>query len=192
MSSSSLLADRNILMPTGQTLTTDQVRAEALFSYANNHGNYQFLATGFQQFEFNATRVEYEGGRKETLLGAEWNFLPETFFTPAIGFGVRDINSQSKEGIGIFAAVTRHFPTGPAQEWLSDLSVTLGVGAKSLKGPFASTEFHLPHNLFVQAEYSQEGWNAALGWEPIPLVRLKTYSLSNINYFGAELIPVEF
>ncbi len=185
-------ADRSILLPTGTTLTTGQVRAEALFSYANDHGNYQMLATGFQQFEFNATRVEFEGGRRETLLGAQWSFLPETFFTPAVGFGVRDATSQSKEGIGVYGAITKHFPTGPAQDWFSDFSVTVGLGAKSLKGPFASTEFHLPHNIFVQAEYSQEGWNAALGWQPLPLVRLKTYSLSNLNYVGAELIPIEF
>ena len=189
---SSAMADRSILLPIGATLTTGQVRAEMLFSHSNNHGNYQMFATGFQQFEFNATRVEFEGGRKETLFGTQWSFLPETFFTPAVGFGVRDITSESREGIGVYGAITKHFPTGPAQDWFSDFSVTVGVGAKSLKGPFAATEFHLPSNIFVQAECSQEGWNAALGWQPVPLVRVKTYSLGNINYFGAELVPIEF
>lgn len=181
-----------LLAPSGTTLTTGQVRAEAALSSGNDDGRYYWLSAGLLRLEVNATRFEDPSGEKETWVGAQWNFLPETILTPAIGFGVTDIASESEEGVGVYVAATRHLPIGLASKFLKEFSVTAGIGAGGISGPFAGFEMRLPFNLFAQGEYDSHDFNAAVGWQPIEQFRLKAYTIRDDYYFGAELLPISF
>lgn len=180
-----------ILEPTGTTLTTGQVRAEAALSPGNEHGKYYWLAAGFQQFEFNVIRTENGTGKNENMVGLQWGFLPETIFTPGISFGVRDIASQSAEGIGGYVAVTKHLPL-PENSLLKDLGLTAGIGAAGIRGTFFGFQAKLPFNLFAEGEYDSKDFNTAVGWQPISLLKLKAYNIRKDFYIGAELVPISF
>ena len=181
-----------LLAPSGSTLTTGQIRAEAAFSPNNKHGSCYWLGTGFQQYEINVLRVEGENDDDQNRFGVQWNFLPETMFTPAVSFGVTDVFSQSDESTGIYAAITRDLPVGKASPFISSFSATLGIGAFGIKGPFAGFEAGLPGRMFLQADYDSRDLNAALGWQPVRYVRVKVYNLRDDFYLGAELVPLEF
>ena len=181
-----------LLAPTGETLTTGQFRLEAALSPGKDRGKLFWFATGFQQWEFNATRIDNRCGEDETLLGVQWNFLPETMLTPAVSFGVRDAAFQSAEGLGVYAAVTRHLPVGEGSWFLKDVAVTAGIGAAGIRGPFASFEVLTVGNLFAEAEYDSREFNAAVGWQPIPRLKLKLYTIRDELYYGAELVPIAF
>ena len=186
------VADPLILSPRGTTLTTGQFRLEAAFSPGNDRGKLFWFATGFQQLEINAIRIDNRIGQDETILGAQWNFLPETMLTPAISFGVRDAAFQSAEGLGVYAAVTRHLPIGEGSRFLKDFEVTAGIGVAGIRGPFASFEALTVGNLFAEAEYDSREFNVAVGWQPIPRLRLKLYTIRDELYYGAELVPISF
>ena len=187
-------ADANnlILAPTATTLTTGQIRAEAALSPDNTNGRYYWLATGLRQYELNAIRRERPGLDDENLVGIQACFLPETLLSPAIAFGVRDIASQSPEGIGVYAVVTMHLPIGQASLFVKDFAVTVGAGLFGIRGPFTGFEAKLPMNIFVQGEYDSHDVNAAVGWQPMKLFRVKAYSIRKDFYLGAELVPMSF
>jgi hypothetical protein len=181
-----------LFVPTGNMLTTGQFRAEAAFSPNNENGKYFWLGAGLLQFEANLIRFESPTGEKENLIGAQWNFLPETLLTPGISFGVKDIASESEEGIGGYLAITKHIPIGEAVSLVKDFSATVGVGVGGIKGLFAGFEAKLPLGFFVQGEYDSHDLNAAAGWQPINMFRVKAYSLRKEFFFGAELVPILF
>ena len=181
-----------IFAPSGTTLTTGQVRAEAAASSDNANGQYYWLSTGLMQYEVDLLKFHADNGRDETQMGAQWSFLPETLFTPAVGFGVRDLTSQSKEGIGFYTAITRHLPLSIFSPILKDFALTAGFGVAGVHGPFCGFEAKLPWNIFAQGEYDSRDINAALGWQPNKYFRLKTYSIRSEFYFGAEIPPIQF
>lgn len=188
----SALANPIILAPSGTTLTTGQFRAEAALSPSNESGQYYWLAAGLLRLELNAVMFRNSGGENESRIGAQWNFLPETFLTPAIGFGVTDVTSESPDGIGAYVAATRHLPVGIASSILKELSVTAGVGVGGINGPFAGFEAKFPWHFFAQGEYDSHDFNAAVGWQPIEQFRLKAYTIRNDFFLGAELLPISF
>ena len=188
-----VLANYILLAPSGTTLTTGQVRAEAAFSPNNDHGKFFWLGTGLMQLEVNMIAVANPGANKtENRVGAQWSFLPETSVTPAVAFGVTDVASESREGIGGYAVVTKHLRTGAINPLLKELSVTGGIGAGGIRGPFAGVEARFPAGIFVQAEYDSHDFNGAVGWQPISLLRFKAYTLRDNFYIGAELRTLRF
>lgn len=128
----------------------------------------------------------------ENMVGIQASFLPETSLSPAVAFGVRDVAGQSPEGIGVYAVITRHLPVGPASVLVKDLAATVGIGLFGVRGPFAGFEAKLPYGLFAQGEYDSRNLNAAVGWQPTKLFRVKAYTIRNEFYLGAELVPVTF
>ncbi|MCL5105477.1 MAG: hypothetical protein M1133_15390 [Armatimonadetes bacterium] len=188
-----VLANYILLAPSGTTLSTGQVRAEAAFSPNNDDGKFFWLGTGLMQLELNVIAVGNPGSEKtENRVGAQWSFLPETSITPAVGFGVTDVASESHEGIGGYAVVTKHLRTGAVNPFVKELSLTGGIGAGGIKGPFAGVEARLPMGIFLQAEYDSHDFNGAVGWQPISLLRFKAYTLRDNFYFGAELRTIRF
>lgn len=181
-----------ILAPTATTLTTGQLRAEAAISPDDTNGRYYWLATGLMRYELSAIRRDRPGLDAENMIGIQTSFLPETSFNPAVAFGIRDVASQSSEGIGVYAVVTKHLPIGLASLLVKDFAATVGVGAFGIRGPFAGFEAKLPMNIFVQGEYDSHDLNGAVGWQPVSLFRVKAYTIRKEFYLGAELVPVVF
>ena len=181
-----------LLAPTGTTLTTGQFRVEAALSPGNEHGKYMWFATGLFQLEGSLIRFEPPGEKAQNIFGAQWCFLPETFITPAVSFGVRDVAGQTDEGVAGYFAVTKHVATEGVVPVLREFSATLGLGVGGLRGPFASFEAKLPMGFFVQGEYDSRNLNGAFGWQPTSIFRLKAYSIRHDTYFGAELLTSVF
>lgn len=178
-----------ILAPTATTLTTGQLRAEAALSPDNTNGRYYWLATGLAQYELSAIRQQRPGLSAENSIGIQASFLPETPFNPAVAFGVNDLASHS---IGVYAVVTKHLPIGMASLLVKDFAATIGVGLFGIRGPFGGFEAKLPMKIFVQGEYDSHDLNAAVGWQPTSLFRVKAYTIRKEFYLGAELVPVSF
>ncbi len=181
-----------ILAPSATTLTTGQVRAEAALSSGNEHGRYYWLTTGVQQYELSAIGFQRRSEKVEGMFSIQQCFLPETMLSPAVAFGISDMASQSPDGVGLYAVVTRHLPIGQASFLIRDFAATAGVGVLGIKGPFCGFEAKLPGNFFIQGEYDSHDTNAAIGWQPINLFRVKAYSIQSDIYFGAELMPMTF
>lgn len=192
MSAAPAFANNLLLIPTGNTLSTGQFRAEAALSPDNTAGRYYWFGTGLQQLEVNLIRYEKHSGEDENLIGLQWSFLPETMLTPGISFGARDIAMQSAEGIGVYAAISKHLPIGKMSPVLKDLSVTAGIGAAGIRGPFFGFEASLPYRLFAEGEYDSRDFNGAVGWQPSEHFRLKAYAIRREFYLGAELVPAAF
>ena len=189
---SASLANPLILAPTGATLSTGQFRAEAAFSPNNDHGKYFWFGTGLMQIEANVIRSDMPRGKAENLFGVQWNFLPETFATPALAFGGTDLASESREGIGVYVVATKKLGVSQYVSFVKEVSGTVGIGAGGIRGPFASLEAKLPLGLFIQGEYDSQNLNAAAGWQPIRMFRVKAYRIRGGFYFGAELVPMSF
>jgi len=187
-----VFANRIILAPSGETLTTGQVRAEAALSPSNDDGKYMWLGAGLMQVELNLLHRENPAGEETNEISAQWNFLPETSFNPGIGFGVQDITNESSDGLAGYVVATKHLPVGMMNPFVKDLAVTAGIGAGGINGPFFAAEAKLPLKFFAQAEYDSHDFNAAFGWQPGSMVRVKAYSIRDDLYFGAELMPIRF
>ncbi len=180
-----------LLAPTGVTLTTGQYRAEAALSPDNDEGKYFWLGTGFRQYEFNVIRVDNKDGSDESLIGVQLNFIPETFLTPAVSFGLKDVASQSAEGVGIYVAITRSLPLSE-RSILKQFALTVGLGAAGIRGPFVGFQAELPGRFFAEGEYDSQNLNAAVGWEPLAGFKVKAYTIRGELYYGAQLARVEF
>lgn len=188
---STALANNLILVPTGATLTTGQVRAEAALSVNGSRAQCYWLGTGLQQYELNVTRLQKPGLDAENVVGIQWNFLPETILTPAIAIGVNDVADQSVQGIGPYAVVTRHIPVGRSS-LLKSFAATVGIGAFGIRGPFLGFEAELPAHIIIEGEYDSRDFHGAVGWKPAKFLVLKAYSIRRETYLGAELVPITF
>ena len=109
-----------------------------------------------------------------------------------MAFGGTDIASQSREGIGAYLAATKHISTEAVAPFIKDFSATVGIGVHGIKAFFAGFEAKFPPGIFVQGEFDSRDFNGAVGWQPIPLFRLKAYSIRADFYYGAELVPIVF
>ncbi len=187
-----ICADPLILSPTANTLTTGQFRAEAAWRSNESKDRLFRLGTGLQQYELNVLRVEKPDSKAENIVGAQWSFLPETSFNPAVAFGISDAGDQSDDGIGVYGVITRHLPIGRSSVFIKDFAATVGLGLFGIKGPFAGFEAKLPSKFFVQGEYDSRNFNGAVGWQPLKQFRVKAYSIDRDYYIGAELVPVWF
>ncbi|MCE5197564.1 MAG: hypothetical protein ABFD54_04155 [Armatimonadota bacterium] len=188
----SVSANRILLAPSGETLTTGQIRAEAAISPGNDDGKYFWLGAGLMQLEVSALRFENSAGDDQDQFSAQWNFLPETMITPAVAFGVQDVTDNSDDGIAGYAVVTKHLAVGRFNPVIKSLAATAGVGFGGIDGPFFGLEAKLPYGFFAQAEYDSRDFNAAFGWQPISALRLKGYTIRDEFYVGAELQPFQF
>jgi hypothetical protein len=185
------LANNLILVPTGITLSTGQVRAEAAISVNGSKSQYYWLGTGLKQVELNLTRFQKPGLDSENVVDIQWSFLPETMLTPAVAFGVNDLGAQSEQGVGPYAVVTRHLPLGQASV-LKSFAATVGIGVNGLRGPFFGFQAELPAHIILEGEYDSRDYNAAVGWQPATFLMLKAYTIRRETYLGAELVPMTF
>jgi hypothetical protein len=188
----SVSANPIILAPSGTTLSTGQVRAEAAFSSDSEHGKYFWLGTGLMQVEANVIRADDVNGRTENQVGVQWNFLPETFATPAVAFGGTDVSSQSKDGIGVYVVATKQLKVARYLPMVESFSGTFGIGAAGIRGPFFGAQVKLPYGFFMEGEYDSRDFNGAVGWQPMKLLKLKAYSIHSDFYVGAEIPPISF
>jgi len=185
-------ADPILLAPTGKTLGTGEFRVEGAFGSDDHDGDYFWGGVGFMQFEANLIRLDDVDGHSENLIGVQWNFMPETFATPAVSFGVTDVASDSDDGIGGYAAITKRLDVGVVVPLIKSVTGTAGVGIGGISGVFGGVQVKFPAGFFVEGEYDTNDFNGAVGWQPFKMLKLKAYSIRDDIYFGAEVRPLSF
>lgn len=180
-------ADRVILIPSAYNLPPGSAKLE--IARRESKG-------GLTQYWANLGLVggiEIEGVRLETpsrqvnSLNLQYNILPDVGFTPAVSAGVRDIANRTEDGIAFYLAVGYRLPYTPPNPLIDEMYLFGGIGAGGIKGPFVGAEVRTPYHILLSAEYDSRVWNAAVSWEPVPLLRLRLYSIDGETYYGASL-----
>lgn len=185
-------ANYAILTPTGTTLSTGQFRAEVAAGANTDSGKYYWLGMGLTMGEINLISRAPDKGSSQTNFGAQIGFLPETFATPAVGFGVMGISSGTNRDFSGYVAVTKTLPVGALGGFASDVKASVGLSAGGNTGLFGSVEATLPFGFFLQGEYDTKNINTAFGWQLAKLIRLKAYNIHDDVFVGMELSTVRF
>ncbi|MGQ9486824.1 MAG: hypothetical protein ACUVR7_04995 [Armatimonadota bacterium] len=180
-------ADRVILTPSAYNLPPGSAKLE--IARRESKG-------GFTQYWANLGLIggiELEGLRLETqsryvdTFSLQYNILPDIGFTPAFSVGMRDIANRTAEGRALYLALGYRLPYMPPNPLIDEMYLFGGVGVGGIKGVFVGAEVRTPYHILLSAEYDSRAWNAALSWEPLPLLRLRLYSLDGETYYGASL-----
>jgi hypothetical protein len=180
-------ADRLILTPSAYNLPPGSAKLEiarreskgGLTQYWANLG----LVGGI---EIEGLRVETRSRHMDSL-SLQYNILPDIGFTPAVSVGVRDVANKTDDGIAFYVAIGYRLPYMPSNPFIDEMYLFGGIGAGGIKGPFIGAEVRTPYHVLLSAEYDSRAWNAAVSWEPVPLLRLRLYSIDGETYYGASL-----
>ena len=192
MIAGSAFADRLILTPTGKTLSTGGIKAEALLK-ADGDGQAYWINAGISRFEVEGARFQDFGADDVDSISAQISILPETSFTPAISIGGRDLSDETKDkgalynGRAFYVAATKSVPvTGGIPIILQDVKVHGGIGTNSLSGLFFGAEGRLFGGINLSAEYDTEDFNFAAAYGIIPTLRAEVASIKGDFFFGAK------
>lgn len=180
-------ADRLILTPSAYNLPPGSAKIEVARRESKG---------GLTQYWANLGLVggiEIEGLRQETRsrqvdsLSLQYNVLPDIGFTPAVSIGVRDVANRTERGIAFYLAIGYRLPYMPPNPFIDEMYLFGGIGAGGIDGLFAGAEVRTPYHILLSVEYDSRAWNAAVSWEPVPLLRLRLYSIDGETYYGASL-----
>lgn len=180
-------ADRVVLSPSAYNLPPGSLKLEVARRESRGGLTVYWLNLGL------VGGVELEVVRAETArqqidsLGVQLNLLPDIGFTPAVSVGVRDVGDKTERGFAFYLAIGHRLPYMPPNPLIEEMYLFGGVGAGGIRGLFVGTEIRTPYRLWLSAEYDSRAWNASLSWEPVPLLRLRVYSLDGETYYGAAL-----
>ncbi|MHB0912192.1 MAG: hypothetical protein ACYC2Y_01935 [Armatimonadota bacterium] len=184
-------ADRLILIPTGRTLGTGDIRAEYISRTDSDDGQVYRLATGVSRFEVEGARFQNFGSDSVDLVSGQVSLLPETSFTPGVAVGVRDIADNGAGtlygGRSFYVAATKGIPvTGGIPFLLQDVKFHGGVGTDSLSGVFFGAEGKLPLGIKLAVEYDTEDFNYAVAYSVVPTVTARAEWIRDDFYYGAD------
>ncbi len=180
-------ADRLILTPSAHNLPPASAKLEIARRESKGGLTQYWLNVGLVGgIELEALRQE-ASSRQVDSISLQYNILPDIGFTPAVSMGVRDIGNRTPEGTALYLAVAYRLPYMPPNPLADEVNLFGGVGVGGIKGGFVGVEVRTPYRLLLSAEYDSRSWNAAVSWEPVPLLRLRLYSIDNETYYGALL-----
>jgi hypothetical protein len=188
-------ADRLILTPKGDTLSTGGIKAEYAARPDSDDGQIYWVNLGVSRIELEGARFQNFGGDTLDVVSAQVSVLPETTFTPAVAIGARDIaNDTEGQSLpyseeALYLSVSKGVPvTGGVPLLFQDVRMHGGIGTGSLSGVFFGIEGKLaPLGVGVQAEYDTDDFNYAATYSIIPALKLKVSSIKGDVYYGATL-----
>lgn len=190
--SSLAVADRLILIPTGETLSSGSIKAEYAAN-SNGDGKVYWVNLGVSRLEIEGTRFQDFTPDNEEAVSAQVSVLPETTFTPAIALGIRDIGDETEgkgvlyDGQSFYLAVSKSIPvTGGVPLLFQDVVMHGGIGTGSLSGIFFGIEGTLPMGVKVMGEYDTNDFNFALSYNLIPTLKARVSSIKGDIYYGAS------
>lgn len=190
LAASCSMADRIIFAPTGSTLSTGQIRAEAAVKSSDTSQHLYWGAIGLGQVELSAIKVDKNESLShfgdDDVVSVALGLIPETLITPGVSVGVWNIGADDHRDRGYYLAASKSVPMDSSFGFLSNLRVHVGVGTKGTSGTFGGVELGLPKGVRVSAEYFQHNANFALDWMPIKAARLKIYWIDGDPYYGLE------
>lgn len=180
-------ADRLIRMPIGYNLPPGSLKIEVARRNGNGELTQYWAQVGLVGgIELEATRIE-SAGRTTDSLSLQYKLLPDIGFTPAVSLGLRDIADNTQEGFSVYVALGYRLPYMPPNPLIEEMYVFGGLGAGGIKGLFIGTEIRTPYRILLSVEYDSRQWNGAISWEPLPMLRLRLYSIDSQTFYGASL-----
>lgn len=180
-------ADRVVLSPSAYNLPPGSAKLEIARRESKGGLTQYWLNLGLVGgIELEGLRLETPSQQVDTL-SVQYNILPDIGFTPAISAGIRDIADKTAEGRALYVAVGYRLPYMPPNPFIEEMYLFGGVGVGGIKGVFIGAEVRTPYRVLLTAEYDSRVWNAAVSWEPVPLLRLRLYSLDGETFYGASL-----
>lgn len=182
-----LWADRLIRMPIGYNLPPASLKIEVARQNDNGGITQYWTQVGLVGgIEVEITRLE-RAGRNTDSLSLQYKLLPDIGFAPAVSLGLRDITDNTQEGFSAYIALGYRLPYTPPNPFVEEMYLYGGLGAGGIKGLFVGTDIRTPYRILLSVEYDSRQWNAAISWEPLPMLRLRLYSIDRQTFYGASL-----
>lgn len=186
-------ADRLILIPTGNTLSTGGLKAQILSRTSSDDGRAYLLNVGVSRLEIEGAKFQDFHGRSEDVISGQVSVLPETSFTPSVALGVRDAGNATEDlgmpydGRSFYLVASKGIPvTGGIPLLLQNVKLHGGIGTGSLKGLFFGAEGTIPLGLRLAAEYDSSRFNGELSYNIIPKVRASISLIKSDVYYGGS------
>ncbi|HEX5322189.1 MAG TPA: hypothetical protein VFW40_00285 [Capsulimonadaceae bacterium] len=191
--------DRVILTPTGTALMQKQSSGELMQTFSEGDQTALWANTGLDRLEIEGAYF-HSPDHNAVSLSAETPLLPETFATPAVAVGIRDILNTTHDvrGLGYggrayYLAVTKSYPATQPRAFFRDISVSGGLGGGSLHGPFGSITAQMPLGLLGEFEYDGTRANTRLALPISRTSRLEYTRIGHEGFVGFQLnSPVSF
>jgi hypothetical protein len=185
--------DRVILTPTATPLLEKESSGEVMQTFSEGNQTALWANTGLDRLELEGAYF-HQTDKDAFALSAETPILPETFATPALAVGVRDITNSTHDvrGLGYggrayYLALSKSYPSTVQRSFFRDLSVTGGIGSGSLRGLFGSITAQMPLGFEGSFEYDGSQANVRVALPISRNSRLEYTRLGDDGFIGFEL-----
>ena len=185
-------ADLTIVTPSGYTMPSG-FDGQLFRTVNHSPESVALLDAGTNNIQLETAYLSRPGVNR-LALSLQALVLPETFVTPALSFGVKDIANSAGTfagdgfyGRAYYFAATKDFDNGVSQPKLRGLTITAGLGAGSYHGVFGGVGVDLPLRLLGTAEYDGRSMNYRVAFPIAPIARISYARISNANYVALDI-----
>ena len=185
---SSLFAKDLVYIPTAGSV--DGVSVSFDYDYKDKNNIFQAEA-GFNGFEISFTNYnnEFDDDKflpsSKSVLGAQWQFLPDFGVIPSVAVGVKDITCKIDKNPAFYAVVTKDVAEFIPVEWINKLEVTCGASYNSL-GIFGGLDIRMGF-IYGSVEAYRKDYNMACGLTFLDdRLRIGYKRFNKSNYIGIE------
>ena len=130
---------------------------ENIIKAAVGIGGLELGITNYNVKEFDTSKFIKNDTNSTNL---EWQMLPETFVTPAIAIGAKDIMGHLSDNATFFAVLTKDFKAIDLSGTFSKIQVSAGYGTESLNGLFSSLNLEIKNRVYL----SGEAYSGSFNW----------------------------
>jgi hypothetical protein len=189
--SSVSFADRTIVTPSGYTMPTGY-DAETMETVNGQPRSIEYINAGNSNIQFETAFIARPGVDRfsESIQAL---VLPETFVTPALSIGVKDVSNSAGAfsadgfyGRAYYLAVTKSLGNLLTEPGSHGPIITGGLGAGSYHGFFGGVNDVLPMNLLAAAEFDGRSLNYRLSYQTSSTSRLSLLRIGGSNWVGFD------
>ena len=145
--------------------------------------------------EYAQIEVDYAArpGVSRFALSGQSAVLPETFTTPAVSVGIRDIGNSAGAfrqdtlyGRGYYLVLTKNLDDNLKPPKIKGVSLSAGIGVGSIRGIFAGASADLPLDLVGTAEFDSRRMNYKVALPVAKFAGVSFERLGSSNFVGLE------
>ena len=194
VSPAAVCADRVIVTPAGTTLGPLSASAEGIVSASGGVTNDTWINGSLNVYEIEGVQLE-KPGRQASALSVQVSVLPETFLTPSVSAGLRDVFDTTRQfgNVGYFGR-SLYLATGKTLLGTQlnpfpfrNATVTAGLGTGVSGGVFGSVSSDLFPSIRESIEYDGRALNYRISRQFGGIARLEFERLHGRNFIGLEL-----
>jgi hypothetical protein len=185
-------ADRIILAPSAYSLSSG-FDTQVLQTVQYKPRTLSYIDAGTSTVQLEAAYLARPGADR-VAVSVQGLVLPETFITPAVSIGIRDIGNSAGMyeadgfyGRGYYLVVTKGLDNSLNPPKIHEVTLTGGIGAGSFHGLFGGVSAGLPLSLLGTVEYDSRQMNYRVAMPIGKLARLSYNRLGGTNFVGIEL-----